>query len=48
MFPDGRPKMKVDEITRELQARPDVGRFSKRTLEKAINLAWRRGPHGSA
>jgi hypothetical protein len=40
-FPDGRPAMKVDEISRCLSSRPTVGSsFARRTLEAAIQLAW--------
>ena len=42
MHPHGRPAMRVAEIGQRLKARPSVGVFGQRTLEKAIQRAWGR------
>jgi hypothetical protein len=48
MFPGGRPPKKVKEIDRALKGRPNVGGFSRRTLEAAINRAWPRSRQRTA
>jgi hypothetical protein len=42
MFPDGRPAMKVKELTAQVQSRPGFGTVSLRTVEEALRLAWPR------
>lgn len=40
LYPDGRPAKAVETIRRELKARPTVGNFSDRTLQRALACAW--------
>ena len=40
LYPQGRPAKAMEEIRRELEARPNVGNFGVRTLQRALGSAW--------
>jgi hypothetical protein len=40
LYPKGRPPKPNEVIRRELEARPTVGKFAERTLQRALSVAW--------